>query len=172
MHALDADRVGGARMPGARRHATVPQSWMQRENWEFETHTCSVAPAEGPEKCGSRRPTRSGYSCNNALDRNGDTVEKLRLAMDRSWQAFRRSVQDGTAVSCSHSTSFVYELAEHGCELVRTGLPTSKAAAGGRGPGCSECRVPCHAIACTRSARRLARAVLNYKNRAAFRRTD
>ena len=53
-------------MPGARRHATVPQSWMQRENWEFETHTCSVAPAEGPEKCGSRRPTRSGYSCNNA----------------------------------------------------------------------------------------------------------
>ena len=24
------------------------------------------APAEGPEKCGPRRPTRSGYSCNNA----------------------------------------------------------------------------------------------------------
>ena len=23
----------------ARRHATVPQSWIQRENWEFETHT-------------------------------------------------------------------------------------------------------------------------------------
>ena len=29
-------------------------------------HPCSVAPAEGPEKCGPRRPTRSGYSCNNA----------------------------------------------------------------------------------------------------------
>ena len=26
------------RRPDARRHATVPQSWMQRENWEFETH--------------------------------------------------------------------------------------------------------------------------------------
>ena len=22
----------------ARRHATLPQSWIQRENWEFETH--------------------------------------------------------------------------------------------------------------------------------------
>ena len=31
-------------------------------------HPRSVAPAEGPEKCGPRRPTRSGYSCNNALD--------------------------------------------------------------------------------------------------------
>ena len=31
-------------------------------------HPRSVAPAEGPEKCGPRRPTRSGYSCNNAED--------------------------------------------------------------------------------------------------------
>ena len=23
----------------ARRHATLPQSWIQRENWEFETHS-------------------------------------------------------------------------------------------------------------------------------------
>ena len=22
----------------ARRHATLPRSWIQRENWEFETH--------------------------------------------------------------------------------------------------------------------------------------
>ena len=29
-------------------------------------HPRSVAPAEGPEKCGPRRPTRNGYSCNNA----------------------------------------------------------------------------------------------------------
>ena len=29
-------------------------------------HSRSVAPAEGPEKCGPRRPTRNGYSCNNA----------------------------------------------------------------------------------------------------------
>ena len=32
-------------------------------------HPCSVAPAEGPKKCGPRRPTRSGYSCNNAAVR-------------------------------------------------------------------------------------------------------
>ena len=25
--------------PGPRRHATLPQSWIQRENWEFETHS-------------------------------------------------------------------------------------------------------------------------------------
>ena len=30
-------------------------------------HPRSVAPAEGPEKCGPRRPARSGYSCNNAM---------------------------------------------------------------------------------------------------------
>ena len=29
-------------------------------------HPRSVVPAGGPEKCGPRRPTRSGYSCNNA----------------------------------------------------------------------------------------------------------
>ena len=34
-------------------------------------HPRSVAPAEGPEKCGPRRPTRSGYSCNNAALRPG-----------------------------------------------------------------------------------------------------
>ena len=32
-------------------------------------HPCSVAPAEGPEKCGPRRPTRAGPSCNNAPSR-------------------------------------------------------------------------------------------------------
>ena len=25
--------------PDIRRHATLPQSWIQRENWEFETHS-------------------------------------------------------------------------------------------------------------------------------------
>ena len=32
-------------------------------------HPRSVAPAEGSKKCGPRRPTRSGYSCNNAPSR-------------------------------------------------------------------------------------------------------
>ena len=26
------------RRPDVRHHATLPQSWIQRENWEFETH--------------------------------------------------------------------------------------------------------------------------------------
>ena len=44
-------------------------------------HPRSVAPAEGPEKCGPRRHTRSGYSCNNAtffhsdLDRGFSVID-------------------------------------------------------------------------------------------------
>ena len=29
------------------RHATLPQSWMQRENWEFETHRAELALVDG-----------------------------------------------------------------------------------------------------------------------------
>ena len=57
-----------------------------------------------------------------SLDRTGDTVEKLRLAMDRSWKAFKQSVQSGTSVPVSASTSFVYEIAEQGRELAQDGL--------------------------------------------------
>ena len=32
--------------PDVRRHATWPQSWMQRENWEFETHRCLLTATE------------------------------------------------------------------------------------------------------------------------------
>ena len=40
-HFLHDRRRTAARNPPApdvRRHATLPQSWIQRENWEFETH--------------------------------------------------------------------------------------------------------------------------------------
>ena len=40
-------------------------------------HPRSVAPAEGPEKCGPRRPTRSGYSCNNAQQRRRRNRDRL-----------------------------------------------------------------------------------------------
>ena len=33
---------------------------------DLRLHPCSVAPAEGHEKCGPNRPTPTGYSCNNA----------------------------------------------------------------------------------------------------------
>ena len=40
--------VPRGRRPDARRHATVPQAWMQREYWEFETHrTPAGCPAAG-----------------------------------------------------------------------------------------------------------------------------
>ena len=43
---------------------------------DLRLHPCSVAPAEGPEKCGPRRPTRNGYSCNNAARHHGAEVVK------------------------------------------------------------------------------------------------
>ena len=42
-------------------------------------HPRSVAPAEGPEKCGPRRPTRSGYSCNNAAARDAVYANRRRI---------------------------------------------------------------------------------------------
>ena len=34
--------VPRCRRPDARRHVTLPQSWIQRENWEFETHSFEI----------------------------------------------------------------------------------------------------------------------------------
>ena len=44
-------------------------------------HPRSVAPAEGHEKCGPRRPTRSGYSCNNAPFDTHDELAKGNIAV-------------------------------------------------------------------------------------------
>ena len=42
-------------------------------------HPCSVTPAVGPEKCGPRRPTRAGPSCNNAAPkREGEMLTASR----------------------------------------------------------------------------------------------
>ena len=38
---------------------------------DLRLHPSSVAPAEGPEKCGPNRPTPAGFSCNNAEGRRG-----------------------------------------------------------------------------------------------------
>ena len=38
---------------------------------DLRLHPCSVAPAEDHEKCGPRRPTRAGPSCNNAMRQHG-----------------------------------------------------------------------------------------------------
>ena len=37
---------------------------------DLRLHPCGVDPAEGHEKCGPRRPTRAGPSCNNAVPRD------------------------------------------------------------------------------------------------------
>ena len=46
---------------------------------DLRLHPGSVAPAEGHEKCGPRRPTNSGSSCNNATldDRDVEVITRL-----------------------------------------------------------------------------------------------
>jgi len=56
------------------------------------------------------------------LDRAGGTAEELREAMDRSWAAFERSVEDAR-LAPDATTSFAYGFAEpRACELVEAGL--------------------------------------------------
>ena len=75
-------------------------------------HPRSVAPAEGPEKGGPRRPTRSGYSCNNAQRRHDALIPRRprplarpvaghprsRLRVWRYAHGPARSARSGTAV--------------------------------------------------------------------------
>ena len=57
-----------------------------------------------------------------SLDRTGGTVEQLRDAMDRSWTAFERSVEDARSTPDA-TTSFAYEITEPGGrELAEAGL--------------------------------------------------
>ena len=46
--------------PDVRRHATVPQSWMQRENWEFETHRRRLDISHINLDCHFGQPGRPG----------------------------------------------------------------------------------------------------------------
>ena len=50
---------------------------------DLRLHPCSVAPAEGPEKCGPTRPTPAGSSCSNALwecwDRGRESLESFTI---------------------------------------------------------------------------------------------
>ena len=56
------------------------------------------------------------------LDRTGDTVAELHCSMERSWEAFKRSIQNRTSARCSVATSFVYNVPEQSRELVDKGL--------------------------------------------------
>ena len=56
------------------------------------------------------------------LDRTGETAEELHEAMDRSWNAFERSIEDGRSAPGT-TTSFTYDITEPAArELVETGL--------------------------------------------------
>ena len=55
------------------------------------------------------------------LNRAGDTPDDLRIAMDRSWDAFETSIEQTRPMS-ETTTSFVYEIADQGRELAEMGL--------------------------------------------------
>ena len=79
--------------PDVRRHATVPQSWMQREHWEFETHRLWDVYF-GPVKLGRMnerilriedhkgRIVRRGPAQTAALTRRGNTHHVLPMSLD------------------------------------------------------------------------------------------
>ncbi len=52
------------------------------------------------------------------LDRTGETVNDLRLAMDRSWRALEQSAQHSASAQLSTNTYFVYKVSEQRRELV------------------------------------------------------
>lgn len=55
------------------------------------------------------------------LNRSGRSVDDLRLAMNRSWNAFQQSAQNGVS-DPSSNTSFTYEVEEEGHKLAQNGL--------------------------------------------------
>ena len=77
--------VPRCRRPDARRHATVPQSWIQRENWEFETHTvqdCLEAEITAALRAesGERTADRLGLQALNTGHANNADSPLSRLA--------------------------------------------------------------------------------------------
>ena len=87
MRALDADRVGGARRPDAKRHATVPQSWIQRENWEFETHRRILPISQPIAEALARRRARRDPDSPLVFHRDGIPVRRWRTAWRTACQA-------------------------------------------------------------------------------------
>ena len=86
--ALPAPPAAPARYPGSDRFRGQPHRHIAASNkglivgrpvrnaifrlvrgMDLQLHPCSVAPAEGHEKCGPNRPTPAGSSCNNATQR-------------------------------------------------------------------------------------------------------
>ena len=74
------------RRPNIRRHTTLPQSWIQRENWEFETHT---------------RPDTSAVNPNVALARLGSMQFSYNgtFELDESTMTIAHRVEHSTSVA-------------------------------------------------------------------------
>ena len=70
------------RRPDARRHATLPQSWIQRENWEFETHRYSIRAFELSEV--GRLLVSLAAGCRNAWDRRSESIDDTLAACAES----------------------------------------------------------------------------------------
>ena len=87
---------------------------------DLRLHPCSVTPLEGPEKCGPRRPTRNGYSCNNAplwpeLPRRRRSARRTRdhrLVRDDPAVVFRPSGPTTPGSCAADVTSFLGAVAD------------------------------------------------------------
>ena len=76
------------RRSDVRRHATLPQSWIQRENWEFETYRrLTVDSGSKPDSRPFRWRATKAWIAQAAIYRQV-----------RHWGKFRRAVMLGSVV--------------------------------------------------------------------------
>ena len=134
-------------------------------------HPRSVAPAEGPEKCGPRRPTRSGYSCNNAPRQrlgNGRRDGEHPLHQALRDQGTGTAVVAGAGCRVLARAPVVGRVGRHvaACARSRTGSSVSS----GRGPRRTDGRCPAPAarpykviIAAVRAFTAVSRATLSWR---------
>ena len=71
----------------ARRHATLPRSWIQRENWEFETHRRILPISQPIAEALARRRARRDPDSPLVFHHDGIPVRRWRTAWRTACQA-------------------------------------------------------------------------------------
>ena len=75
--------------PDVKRHATLPQSWMQRENWEFETHSQSESDSIGTRMKNPPSPWYSQKDGSALVPSRFQMIDRLSEICSSFWIASR-----------------------------------------------------------------------------------
>ena len=109
------------RRPDVRRHATWPPSWIQRENWEFETHRPSEALIQAIVELKSRNPRFGCPRMARIISRTfGATIDKNVVC--RVLSTHYRPIPGGTGPSwlsfIGHTTDSLWSVDLFRCESI------------------------------------------------------